>query len=195
MSRNRRNRRQGIPRALNALSAPIASNVSQNITQVVSTFANIGSSAGGFITSIVDLNPTGYAGWAGFAALFDEWRLIGGEIVLTPINVGVGNANSLLVTVFDNDDASTALTSQAQAMTYATKMMTPAFWTNGAVRRMRFHKYNPTSTGVGQNVWATTAAPTANPCAIKMYAGGLTATQNYVAIIVRSVVEFRGRIA
>jgi hypothetical protein len=194
---NRRRRPGRGGSSMVALSAPIFRNPAQLATAVVSKFTSFVSTAGGFIDNIVDLNPSGYNGWTDYSGMFDEWRLIGGEIALTPSLFHPSSIfNGMLVTVFDNDDASTALTATGQALSYATKLICPAIWSSEAVKRLRFHKYSSVGVGgAGTSLWATTANSALNPCSIKAYATALSNSTSYVHVAVRLVLEFRGRSA
>lgn len=150
------------------------------------TFA---SSAGGVLAGILNFDPSAYTDWAGLAGAYDQFRMIGYRVRFFPVG-SAAFALRPVVAVFDNDDASTALTSISGAADYGKQIVFNSHWHNPQPMVIAGEMYasGNATTGVP---WATTAAPTTYPSSVKFYSSGLTVSTNYFTVLVSLVVQFR----
>jgi len=163
------------------------------ITRVTTQIGALSSSAGGVINNIVSLNPSSSSDWSTLAVLYDEWRLIGAEIKLF-CNVcnSVTSQAQPAVMVYDNDDASTALTSVGNGLDYLYKIQFSTIWDNNRYPTLRVVTYSSADSSSGR-AWTTTGSPALLPCSFKMYSSGNSASTNYLTYTLQLVLEFRGQ--
>jgi hypothetical protein len=165
---------------------------SEVITRVLTKEATISSSAGGAITSIGTWDASTFADFATLAPLWDEWRPIGMEVIIQcsqAFSPPSATVSKLCVVVYDNDDASTALTSYGNALDYKVQAVFGTIWSNDHLVRMKANALNiaDSSTGVA---WQTTGTTQVNK-AFKYYATGLSASQPYMDVCYRYVIQLR----
>lgn len=160
---------------------------------------NVFSNAAGICAAVFDQTMTGLLNWATYAALYDEYRVLGCQLEYYPANryskavvvctPGVG--------VVDRD-SNGALTSLAQGFGYAScrvlSLEDP--WTDTRTYRgSSLPVISFRMDGVNDATWITTAAPiAATKPAIKLYFTGLTASTTYGLGVQRMAVQFRGRV-
>lgn len=155
--------------------------------------ATVTSNGAGVINSIFTLDPNtgGYSDWAAVGGIYDEYRVLGVEAKffcaqqnsLTVLSVPV-------VVVYDNDDASTALTSYGSALDYSVKQQFASVWDNQRFPTLRAIAYSraDASAGVG---WITTASTTGT--SLKLYAYACSLSTLYLQVDIQLVVQFRGQ--
>jgi len=162
------------------------------VTRVGTIEGAITTTMGGAYTGVIGFTPSAYTGWAAFSTEYDEWRVVGAEIKIFSISSS-SNIGGFVVVVYDNDDATTALSSYVAGMDYRQKIQFPAIWTGGNAKTMRVNCYSVADKSSGR-AWATTANATANPCSFKFYATGLSGTVGYWVYTIQIVMQFRGPI-
>jgi len=167
-----------------------ASGNNEIITRVGTLQGSITTTGGGAYAGVIGFTPSAYTAWAALSPEYDEWRVIGAEIKIFSISSSA-NIGGLVVVVYDNDDASTALTSYVAGVDYRQKVQFPAIWTGGQAKSLRVTCYSVADTSSGR-AWATTANATLNPCSFKFYATALSATVGYWAYTIQIVMQFRG---
>lgn len=150
----------------------------------------ISSSAGGTISSVLNMNPSGYTNWASFAALYDEFRIVGLKLTLISKQAfSVTAANGMGVIVFDNDDT-TALTTINDGLEYDTRMIIPAVWANDRVFVKTFVRPN---SGLSTNVpWIDVGTPASSLGSLKFLFTALSASTSYLDYSIELAIEFRG---
>jgi hypothetical protein len=174
-------------------SAP--SGESEVITRILTKEATITSSGGGTIAVIATWDASTFGDFSTLAPLYDEWRPIGMRVVVQCQQAFAPPATALsrmVVLVFDNDDASTALTSYANALDYHVKKIFPSVWDNSPLVRMSATALSIADSSTGTQ-WQTTAttAPLGGGKSFKYYSTGLTASTNYLEATYEYVVQFR----
>jgi len=168
------------------------SNVSTTVTRVLTYESNYSSSVAGVIAAQVPFNPTGYSDWTAMAALYDEFRVIGGTIKFFCAQQNSVTVQAApIICVYDNDDQSTALTGYTGALDYSSKIQFSSIWDNNRFPSMTAACYSAASPTTGV-VWATTGNPAAFIHSFKMFGNGLTASTTYLNVTAQIVVQFRG---
>jgi len=143
---------------------------------------------------------TGLTGWADYAALYDEYRVLAFQVEYFPTNRYTKATTSCVpgFAVIDRD-SNGALTSTSQALGYAScrVMSLEEPWTDATEYRgssIPALKWNMNG-GVEEAGWTTTAAPvSATRGAIKTWFTGETASISYGIVLQRMMVQFRGAI-
>jgi len=176
----------------NTALRPSASGSAEVITRVLTKEATIQSSGGGTIASIATWDASTFGDFATLAPLYDEWRPLGMEVTIQcqqPYSPAATALSRIVVLVFDNDDAATALTSYQNALDYTVQRRFASVWGNEKLISMRANALNVAdpSTGVA---WQTTATTSVNK-SFKYYSTGLTATTNYLEATYRYVIQLR----
>lgn len=143
------------------------------------------SSGSGVINSVFSNDPSGYNDWSSFAAVWDEYRVLGMTVHYAPYNRYNQSLSIIVGPVFlfiDRDDG-TVQTTEALALNYeSVKMKNLADpW-----------KITAKMAGVAEATFITTATPVANLW-IKSYASGLTNSITYGKTYISALVQFRGR--
>jgi hypothetical protein len=199
--RRRRQNRNSSADTRNSANARVVTNsLSRNprnnvVTRNMVSIVNYASSAGGVINYVASTNPSAYSGWADISAIYDEFRVLGGEAqlvsVLTPNSAAVNNMACL---VYDNDDDTTVLTNSGEGMLYPYKKCFPATILSPSMIKMKFNCYPPGNSNSGIP-WFTCATPTAFPHSVKSYCAALTASTTYWSAMIMIVVQFRSPIS
>jgi len=164
------------------------------ITRVLTKEATITSSAGGTINSIGTWDASTFGDFSTFAPLYDEWRPIGMKLTLQCQQANAPPATAIsriVVVVFDNDDASTALVSYQNALDYRQKVVFASIWDNNRLVRLSAKALSTGDPAAG-SVWQTTGntAPGTGK-SFKYYSTGLTVSTNYLEATYEYVVQFR----
>jgi hypothetical protein len=169
--------------------------VSANSTvRVINEIGQLASTSGGVINNVISLSPSGFSDWSSLAPLYDEWRLLGCKVIIysaLPLNSASLPASA--VVVFDNDDATTGLSNQNQALDYRVQRQFNTVWTSGVPYTLVAKKMSAADRSTGP-LWNTTATPTASPCSFKFYSSGLSVSTTYLNVIFQLVLEFRSSI-
>jgi hypothetical protein len=187
----RRPKRSGnlslVTRALSRLpSAP-----GQLITRTFSVEGVIASSGAGIINAILSMNPTGIADFTALAPLYDEIRFVGGRIkFFCAQQNSLTVASAPIVAVYDNDDATSALSAYATGIEYPQKVQFAGIWDNQSFPTLTFQGLNSAAAGTGQ-LWVTTGAPNTYPKSVKLYGTSLTASTNYLQYTLEIVFQLR----
>jgi hypothetical protein len=197
--KNRRNR-AGIVRGKNrayaggvvAAALSRAVNSTDMITRVFTVEGTLVSSGAGVFNAIYSLNPSGIGDFTTLAPLYDEFRIMGGRIKFFCAQQNSLTVASVPITaVYDNDDASTSLTTYANALDYRVKIQFASVWDNQGFPSLRFTCFSQGNSGVGP-LWITTGAPGTYPKSIKMYGTGATASTTYCQYTLEIVCQMRG---
>lgn len=156
-----------------------------DLHSVLLTYTEFLSSDGaGVMKPIYSDDVSGYADWASFAAVYDEYRALGLRVEYFPDNRYSKTTTICrpLITALDRNDA-TVLASYSTAVAYAsaTKESLEDPW----VREIRMN-------GVEDAEFVTTSTPAAKNY-FKAYASGLSATVEYGMIVLYCLVQFRGK--
>lgn len=164
--------------------------------------AAVNSSSGNITSTFAFLDPSGCVDWANAIAVWDEYRVLGLEVVYTPNSANALNTNSAallyapIYTVIDRDSNS-ALTSYAQAANYAsmqTHVLDQKFSTTYKMKALNT-VLNATAAVGGEGVFLSTqkVALVTNSGCIKWFASGLTTAGNYGRVTAYYRIQFRGK--
>jgi hypothetical protein len=154
------------------------------------------TSGAGVLSTIIGLGPTNFTNIANLITSYDEYRVLGAEIRLIPAidpNITNVTANSGVVLVYDNDDASTSIGSVVNGMDYQMKRMFNPTWTTPGPVCLKATCYSLSDPSAGVP-WASTGNLTAFPRSFKLYATGLPNSTLTFTAYISIVVEFRGQI-
>jgi hypothetical protein len=120
-----------------------------------------------------------------FAALYDEYRVIGGRLKLySTLGPGHTLGCSLMALAFDNDNATGSPASTDELIQYASSKVMNA----GRDSKYFYTFERPAS----MNLWRDVASPSSD-CGIKYYATTLTVSTLYFKYELEILVDFRGR--
>lgn len=139
------------------------------------------------------MNPSSGSTWSQLALLYDQFRVIGGQLKLVPRTANNSGAiNGLIRFAFDND-SSTTPTSIGDIAAYSEITDHPAVWTSGTVKLVNYKR--PIVRGViqGAQQWYDEGTPSASPGALKYYCSGLSASITYLNYVMDYLVEFMYR--
>lgn len=142
------------------------------------------TSGSGILNAVYNNSPTNASNWAGYASVFDEFRVLGFQVAFRPLK-GIGGTSSLfwapITSVIDRSDA-TALTGYTLAARYQSRKEAPGMtsWTQTA-----------TMQSVEDGSFLPTNAPVANTW-VKIYSSGNANSTTVGRIEVTYVVQFRG---
>lgn len=142
------------------------------------------TSGGGVISIVVSTSLNQWDENASFAALFDEWRLLGATCEYVPYSTVPTNtltANGGFVLVADRDSAN-ALTGVLQGLEQGGKL------------KNMFTKFSCTYRMLSSEEASFTGSNTSNAAWFKMAASSLAAAQTYGALVVKGLWQFRGRV-
>jgi hypothetical protein len=154
-------------------------------TVVVSYTEFISSSAGAKITSVFSDDLTGFTDIASFAAIYDEYRVLGLRLEYFPCN-RYSKTTTLcrpLISVVDRDDAA-VLSTYSSAVAYGScrkESLEDPF-----VREIKM-------SGPGDATFLDTASFANGKNFIKLYADGLSASVEYGMVVLYARVQFRGK--
>jgi hypothetical protein len=164
------------------------------VTVVLAQQATLTTSAGGVFAGAFSMDPSGSAEWASFAALYDQFRVIGGnlKIVSAIANGNTTVANGIVAFAFDND-SSAAPANYGQIMQFAEVTDVPACWTSGTIKQIPFRRPMKRGTPQSQFLWYDEASPSASPGGLKFYGSGLSNSTTYWSYILEYVVQFQLR--
>jgi len=161
---------------------------------VLAIQGTVSSSGGGVISGAFSMDPSGSAEWSSFAGIYDQFRVIGGNLKLVSCtaNGNLSVLNSICAFAFDNDSGATP-TTYGQIMQFAEITDVPGCWTSGAIKQIPFRR--PFRKGVPQSqfTWYDEASPSASPGSLKFYGSGFSNSITYWSYILEYVVEFQLR--
>lgn len=172
---------------LQVYRGPIRTSVDRLQTDMIVTLikesGTIASTAGGVIASVLPCtNPPSTSKWNSLVARYDEYRVLGAELIIVPINKYLTTKTDVSgVGVVDLDDV-TALTSIGNGVYYESSVVGYCVKEWKLIYRM-------------SGVRLSTYIPTASPLSLagfKMYFAGLTASTNYFNYYLTMRVELRG---
>ncbi len=161
---------------------------------IVTITGTIGSNGSGVLAGAFGMDPSGGTPWSNLAPIYDQFRVIGGQLKL--VSIQSNNASTVMNAIcrfaFDNDSANTP-TSIADIAGYSEITDVPCVWGSGAVKTVNFKR--PITRGVlqGPQQWYNETVPSASPGSLKFYADGLTASVTYYSYILDYLVEFQMR--
>jgi hypothetical protein len=153
----------------------------------------ISSSVANVINTSISLVPSGSAGnWTNLSQIYDEFRVLGARIqFFCSQQNSITVASALLVCVYDNDDATTVLTSLNQALAYREKIQFASIWDNQSFPKLTAAVNNSGDANTGA-LWFTCATPGQYPHSFKLYGNLLSASTQYLQYTCEIVCEFRG---
>jgi len=170
----------------------------QVVTRVCTEAGTFVSSASGYLQSIVALNvnTTSWSSWANLYPLYDEVRVLGARITLTPALPPTGGAAMQpCVVVYDNDDNSNVLATYSNGLDYRQKKIFPISWTTPQPVTLTCTCYSVNAYGPSATAWVTTnASVTAYPRSFKLYAGGLPDSAIVLNYLCELVVQVRAAV-
>ncbi len=154
----------------------------------------LSSNGSGVMSGAFGMDPSGSAEWSSFAAIYDQFRVIGGVLKLASMvpNGSTTVSNSIVAFAYDNDSAATP-TTYGQIMQFAEITDVPACWTSGAIKQIPFRRPFLRGQPQSQFVWYDEATPSASPGGLKFYGSGLSNSTSYWSYILEYVVEFQMR--
>jgi len=167
----------------------------QRVTKaVLASNGQIYSSAGGVISGYISMDPSTSAEWSGWAAIYDQFRVLGGNLKLS-CAVTVGNSTTipgLVAFAFDNDSAATPA-NYGQIIQFAEVKDVTSVWTGGTIIQFPFKR--PVRNGTPQEfqLWYNESSPSASPGSIKYYGSGMSNSTLYMNYLVEYLVEFQMR--
>jgi len=158
---------------------------------VLSVQGYLGSTAGGVMAGALLMDPSGASEWASLALLYDQFRVLGGQLKICSMIPNTAVGGGLVRFAFDNDSTTTPA-SYADVMQYSEVTDVPALFTNG-VKTVNFRR--PVLRGVPQqgSIWYNETSPASSPGALKYYSQGLTGTTTYWSYVLDYLVEFQMR--
>jgi len=160
---------------------------------IMTVTGSLGSDGAGVLSGAFTMNPSSSSTWSSVALLYDQFRVIGGQLKMVPRTANNSGAiNGLIRFVFDNDSTVTP-TSLGDISGYSEISEVPAVWTSGAIKTVNFKR--PMVRGVvqGQQLWYDEGSPAASPGAVKFYGSGLSASITYINYVLDYLVEFQYR--
>jgi len=138
-------------------------------------------SAGKFIVTLSNL-PSGFANWANYVNVFDEYRVLGAHVMIKPSRFNGQLVTQAPVVTLIDYDSSANVTSYGQAGQYASSQETP-----GGVKLSRWFVMS----GAENAAFVTTSAPVAS-WYIKFFSTGNTVSMDLGRVRVDFFVQFRG---
>jgi len=137
------------------------------------------------------MDPSGSSEWTYYAAIFDQFRVLGGNLKLVSVaaNGNTTAVNGIIAFAFDND-SSAAPSNYGEVMQFAEVTDTPAVWSSGAIKQIPFKRPLKRGTPESQQIWYNEASPSTSPGGLKFYAEGLSNSTTYCSYILEYVVEF-----
>jgi len=177
----------------NALASSLLRNPVHSMYRRLGGENTLTTNGGGSLTAVISCAPSISSDWTSLTGLYDEWRLLGGRfrIFCNVQNVPYPTISSVPnVVCFDNDDASAALGSYTNGMTYPQRMEHASIWDNSNYPTLVFQKDNSSNPGTGPLFQSTGSAST-SPCSIKNYMVNATASTTYFSYFLDLIIEFR----
>jgi len=160
---------------------------------VLSYESALTSDGSGVMAGTIVMDPSGCAEWSSFAAIFDQFRVLGGQVSFCSVLPVSSTANnSLMRLAFDNDSTTTP-TSYADLSSYSEVADWPVIFTSGAMKRFSFRRPVTGGTPDQGNIWYNETSPSSSPGGVKLFANGCTATTTYFKYWVDLLVEFQMR--
>lgn len=158
---------------------------------VLSVQGFLGSTAGGVMAGVLLMDPSGSAEWASLALIYDQFRVLGGQLKICSMIPNTAVGGGLVRFAFDNDSTTTPA-SYADVMAFSEVTDVPALFTNG-VKTVNFRR--PVLRGTPQtgSIWYNETSPSSSPGALKYYSQGLTGTTTYWSYVLDYLVEFQMR--
>lgn len=158
---------------------------------VLSIQGTITSSAGGILAGAFGMDPSGSAEWASLALIYDQFRVIGGQLKLACLTPNSVINGGLVRFAFDNDSSSTPA-SYADVMAYSEVIDVPAIFTN-SIKTVNFRR--PMIRGIPQEaqIWYNETSPGSSPGSLKFYGSGLSNSYSYYSYVLDYLVEFQMR--
>ena len=159
----------------------------------------IASNGAGTINSVISMNPSSSGEWASYAALYDEFRVVGIRVrLVSKQQYSVTAANDSVAIAYD-DNNTTALTSLDAGLQYDTSHLLPAVFAHSATGGLNqetcptFVFMRPKQGGNTPINWIDTSFPVNSLGGVKFYGTNLNISINYYIASVDWYVEFRGR--
>ncbi len=193
-NRSRRTRRNGRYEDTITRDFLVARRPSRIVKTVLAIQGTVTSSAGGVISGAFGMDPSGSAEWSSYAAIYDQFRVLGGILKLA-CAVPMGNStavNTIVAFCFDNDNSTTP-TAYSGVTTFAEVTEVPALWSGGAIKQIRFKRPKTGNVMQTQQQWYDEASPASSPGGLKFYGNGASNSTLYYSYILEYLVEFQMR--
>ncbi len=131
------------------------------------------------------LDPSAFQDWTSLAALYDEFRVLGGKVTYSPINIFI-NANLPMYCIFDND-STPAIASDNEATSY------PNCRVHNSITPFVYPFKRP-ETITSPVLWRDCATPNTSVGSITFFqTTGFTGAINVGQTMTEILVQFRGR--
>lgn len=159
---------------------------------VLHQLGTLTSSAGGTITTVLSMDPSGFPDWGQIVNYYDEFRVMGVRLILMCVQqTSIATTQNLGWIVFDNDDTSVIGSGNSGAQ-FVHKYVVPSQFThiNGKSPELMFKRPVSKTSPV---IWRDVAAPATSDGSIKFYFDGLSVSTKYFQYYVEYFVEARGR--
>ncbi len=154
----------------------------------------VSTSGGGNLLTAISVAPSSAAEFSAYAALYDEFRVVGGMFHIHQqrplVTSSSSPENGMLVIAYDFNDA-TAPTSLADVLSFGNRVTQNIL--NTAALPVRYPFKYPISGNSTAILWSPTTGTTAYG-SIKLASTGLTASTSYIEYLLDIYVEFRGRV-
>ncbi len=159
---------------------------------VLSVQSYLGTSAGGVMSGVFLMDPSGSAQWSSLALIYDQFRVLGGQLKISCMVPNTVIGSGVIRFAFDNDSTTTP-TTYADVLAYSEVTDVPAVWSSGQIKTVDYRR--PVLNGVPQeaNIWYNETSPSSSPGSLKYYGAGLTGTSTYWNCIMDYLVEFQMR--
>lgn len=158
---------------------------------VLSIQGTITSTAGGVLAGAFGMDPSGSAEWASLALIYDQFRVLGGQLKLACLTPNSVYNGGIIRFAFDNDSTTTPA-AYSDVMAYSEVTDVPAIFTN-SIKTVNFRR--PVIMGTPQtgSIWYNETSPSSSPGALKFYGSGLSASIPYYSYVLDYLVEFQMR--
>ncbi len=131
------------------------------------------------------LDPSAFQDWTPMSQLYDEFRVLGGKVTYTPINIFI-NANLPMYCIFDND-STPAIASDNEATSY------PNCRVHNSIVPFVYPFKRP-ETATSPVLWRDVATPATSVGSITFFqTTGFTGALNIGQTMTEIIVQFRGR--
>jgi hypothetical protein len=153
--------------------------------------SSLTSSAGGTILAAISMDPSASADFAEFAAVYDEFRVLGAQLNLVAYQPNSTTINGGIVAIAYDNDSSAAPTAFTNVRQYGTSSVFSAILKHDQGKPYTVTYWRPT-TGVAP-LWIDCAVPAGSLGSIQIAVSGLTINTQYWLYAIDYFIEFRGR--
>jgi hypothetical protein len=137
------------------------------------------------------MDPSGSAEWASLALIYDQFRVLGGQLKLACTQPNAAVNGGIVRFAFDNDSTTTPA-SYADVMAYSEVKDIPAVFTN-SIQTVNFRRPVLKGTPQEASIWYNETSPGSSPGSLKYYGSSLSASTTYWSVVLDYLVEFQMR--